>query len=78
MTFDELCARWNVTPAELVWHLAAIRTRRLVEALLPAPPRPHAAQPARARIATGRSSPRLLKPAARLPAPPVAPRPSAP
>jgi hypothetical protein len=47
MTFDELCARWNVTPAELVWHLAAIRTRRLVEALLPAPPRPHAAQPAR-------------------------------
>jgi hypothetical protein len=50
MTFDECCARWNATPAErveLVWYLAAIRTRRLVEALLPAAPRPSAVQPAR-------------------------------
>jgi hypothetical protein len=50
MAFDDLCARWNATPAErveLVWYLAAIRTRRLVEALLLAPPRPPAAQPAR-------------------------------
>ena len=49
-SFDELCAQWNATPAErveLVWYLAAIRTRRLVEALLPAAPRPSAVQPAR-------------------------------
>jgi hypothetical protein len=38
MTFDECCARWNATPAErveLAWHLAALRMRRLIEALLP-------------------------------------------
>jgi hypothetical protein len=36
VTFDDLCARWNVTPAErieLVWYLAATRLRRLIEAL---------------------------------------------
>lgn len=39
-TFDELCAELRVTPREreaLVWHLAAYRARRTVEALLPAP-----------------------------------------
>lgn len=39
-TFDEAFAELNLKPAEraaLVWHLAAIRTRKLVETLLPAP-----------------------------------------
>lgn len=38
MTFDELFAKHNLTPAErvaLVWHLAAFRARKTVEALLP-------------------------------------------
>jgi hypothetical protein len=37
-TFDELFAELNLTPAErvaLVWHLAAFRARKTVEALLP-------------------------------------------
>lgn len=37
-TFDEAFAELNLKPAEraaLVWHLAAIRTRKLVETLLP-------------------------------------------
>ena len=37
-TFDEAFAELNLTPSEraaLVWHLAAIRTRKLVETLLP-------------------------------------------
>lgn len=40
MTFDEFFAEHKLTDAEreaLVWHLAAIRTRRLVELLLPKP-----------------------------------------
>lgn len=38
MTFDELFADLHLTPAEraaLVWHLAAFRARKTVEALLP-------------------------------------------
>lgn len=37
-SFDELFAELNLTPEEraaLVWHLAALRTQRLVETLLP-------------------------------------------
>ena len=37
MTFDEFFGEHNLTDAEraaLVWHLAAIRTRKLVAALL--------------------------------------------
>ena len=37
-TFDEAFAELNLTPAEraaLVWHLAAFRARKTVEALLP-------------------------------------------
>lgn len=37
-TFDEAFAEHNLTQEErtaMVWHLAAIRTRRLVEYLLP-------------------------------------------
>jgi hypothetical protein len=40
MTFDELVEDFNLTPAEraaLVWHLAAFRMRKTVEALLPRP-----------------------------------------
>ena len=41
-TFDELLEELHVTPAEraaLVWHLAGLRARRTVEALLtPQPP----------------------------------------
>lgn len=40
-TFDEAFAELNLTPDErkaLVWQLAAIRTRRLIETLLPAAP----------------------------------------
>lgn len=46
-TFDEAFAEHNLTPQErlaLVWHLAAIRTRKLVEELGPVPkidPRAH-------------------------------------
>lgn len=39
-TFDEAFAELNLKPDEraaLVWHLAAIRTRKLVETLLPEP-----------------------------------------
>lgn len=39
-TFDEAFAELNLKPDErsaMVWHLAAIRTRRLIEALLPEP-----------------------------------------
>lgn len=39
-TFDEAFAELNLKPAEraaLVWHLAAIRTRKLIETLLPEP-----------------------------------------
>ena len=38
-TFDEAFAELNLTPEEraaLVWHLAACRARKTVEALLPA------------------------------------------
>jgi hypothetical protein len=38
-TFDEAFAELNLTAAErvaLVWHLAAMRARKTVEALLPA------------------------------------------
>ena len=38
-TFDELFEHHTLTPEErklLVWHLAALRARRTVEALLPA------------------------------------------
>lgn len=41
-TFDELLGEHNVTPAErvtLVWHLAMIRARKTVEALLPTDPK---------------------------------------
>lgn len=40
-TFDEAFAEHRLTPFEraaLVWHLAAIRTRKLVETLLPETP----------------------------------------
>lgn len=40
-TFDEAFAELNLTPAEraaLVWQLAAIRTRKLIETLLPETP----------------------------------------
>lgn len=40
MTFDELFAEHNLTREErsaLVWHLASIRTKELVEALLAEP-----------------------------------------
>lgn len=39
-TFDEAFAELNLTPAErtaLVWHLAQMRARKTVEALLPQP-----------------------------------------
>lgn len=38
ITFDELFERHTITPAEraaLVWHLAAFRARKTVEALMP-------------------------------------------
>lgn len=41
-TFDELFPSDRTTPEEreaLVWHLAAMRARKTVEALLPAPKR---------------------------------------
>ncbi len=41
--FDEVFAEHRLTPTEreaLVWHLAALRMRRLVEALLPRVPEP--------------------------------------
>lgn len=37
-TFDEAFAELNLTPAErteMVWHLAAMRARKTIEALLP-------------------------------------------
>lgn len=37
-TFDQFCFARRVTKAErtaLAWHLASIRTRRLIERLLP-------------------------------------------
>jgi hypothetical protein len=39
-TFDEAFAEFNLTQEErtaMVWHLAAIRTRKLIETLLPGP-----------------------------------------
>ena len=41
MTLDELLSEHRVTDEErraLVWHLAAVRMRRLVETLLPTSP----------------------------------------
>ena len=43
MTFDELFADFNITQDErksLVWRLAAMRTQRLIETLLPEPKNP--------------------------------------
>ena len=40
-TFDEAFSEHHLKPHEraaLVWHLAAIRTRKLIEALLPETP----------------------------------------
>ena len=37
-TFDEVFGDFNLTPAErtaMVWHLAAMRARKTIEALLP-------------------------------------------
>lgn len=42
-TFDEAFAEHSLTPSErtaMVWHLAAYRARKTVEALLPPPQEP--------------------------------------
>lgn len=44
MTFDEFCAQFRLRPTEreaLVWHLAAFRHRKTVEALSAAPTPPN-------------------------------------
>lgn len=40
-TFDEVFGEMSLTPEErsaMVWHLAAMRARKTIEALLPGPP----------------------------------------